>query len=135
MSALWGPQGAASAGSAHVWWDVVRDRAKLCACQRALSKIRPAFARRVARGRPIGSVENALEADLANSSRDERFPAPVSYPPSRQWPHRNHNRFVALEEHRGDQTVVSIGLNALMLYPDRPFALGTLYGRGEPRNR
>jgi hypothetical protein len=34
----------------------------------------------------------------------------------------------ALEEHRGNQSVVSIGLNALMLYPDRPFALGTLYG-------
>ena len=34
----------------------------------------------------------------------------------------------ALEEHRGNQSVVSIGLNALMLYPDRPFAFGTLYG-------
>src|SRR5713226_2425320 len=34
----------------------------------------------------------------------------------------------ALEGHRGNQSVVSIGLNALMLYPDRPFALGTLYG-------
>lgn len=34
----------------------------------------------------------------------------------------------ALEEHRGNQSVVSIGLNALMLYPDRPFDLGTLYG-------
>lgn len=34
----------------------------------------------------------------------------------------------ALEEHRGNQSVVSIGLNALMLYPDRPFELGTLYG-------
>ena len=34
----------------------------------------------------------------------------------------------ALEEHRGNQSVVSIGLNALMLYPDRPFDLGTLHG-------
>jgi superfamily II DNA or RNA helicase len=34
----------------------------------------------------------------------------------------------ALEEHRGDQSVISTGLNALMLYPDRPFGLGTLYG-------
>jgi hypothetical protein len=34
----------------------------------------------------------------------------------------------ALEEHHGNQSVVSTGLNALMLYPDRPFHLGTLYG-------
>ncbi|MBY0502688.1 MAG: hypothetical protein K2X03_02180 [Bryobacteraceae bacterium] len=34
----------------------------------------------------------------------------------------------ALEEHRGNQSVMSVGLNALMLYPDRPFGLGTLYG-------
>lgn len=34
----------------------------------------------------------------------------------------------ALEEHRGNQSVLSTGLNALMLYPDRPFQLGTLYG-------
>src|SRR5262249_4814809 len=34
----------------------------------------------------------------------------------------------ALEEHHGNQSVVSTGLNALMLYPDRPFQLGTLYG-------
>ena len=34
----------------------------------------------------------------------------------------------ALEEHHGNQSVVSTGLNALMLYPDRPFQLGTLFG-------
>src|SRR5262249_16267309 len=34
----------------------------------------------------------------------------------------------ALEEHRGNQSVISTGLNALMLYPDRPFGLGTLFG-------
>lgn len=34
----------------------------------------------------------------------------------------------ALEEHQGNQSVMSVGLNALMLYPDRPFGLGTLYG-------
>ena len=34
----------------------------------------------------------------------------------------------ALEEHRGNQSVISTGMNALLLYPDRPFALGTLYG-------
>jgi hypothetical protein len=33
----------------------------------------------------------------------------------------------ALEEHHGNQSVLSTGLNALMLYPDRPFQLGTLY--------
>jgi len=34
----------------------------------------------------------------------------------------------ALKEHRGNQSVVSIGLNALLLYPDRPFGLGELFG-------
>jgi len=30
----------------------------------------------------------------------------------------------ALKEHRGNQSVVSVALNALLLYPDRPFHLG-----------
>ena len=34
----------------------------------------------------------------------------------------------ALEEHRGNQSVMSTGLNALMLDPDRPFQIGTLFG-------
>jgi hypothetical protein len=34
----------------------------------------------------------------------------------------------ALKEHRGNQSVVSVALNALLLYPDRPFRLGTLIG-------
>jgi hypothetical protein len=34
----------------------------------------------------------------------------------------------ALTEHRGNQSVMSVALNALLLYPDRPFRLGNLYG-------
>lgn len=34
----------------------------------------------------------------------------------------------ALKEHRGNQSVMSVALNALLLYPDRPFRLGSLYG-------
>lgn len=34
----------------------------------------------------------------------------------------------ALLEHRGNHSVMSIALNALLLYPDRPFRMGTLYG-------
>ena len=34
----------------------------------------------------------------------------------------------ALKEHRGNQSVMSVALNALLLYPDRPFHLGNLYG-------
>jgi hypothetical protein len=34
----------------------------------------------------------------------------------------------ALQEHHGNQSVISTGLNVLMLYPDRPFKIGTLYG-------
>lgn len=34
----------------------------------------------------------------------------------------------ALREHRGNPSVISTGMNALLLYGDRPFGLGTLYG-------
>jgi hypothetical protein len=34
----------------------------------------------------------------------------------------------ALKEHRGNQSVMSVALNALLLYPDRPFRLGNLHG-------
>jgi hypothetical protein len=34
----------------------------------------------------------------------------------------------ALRQHHGNASVVSTGMNALLLYPDRPFGLGTLYG-------
>ena len=35
----------------------------------------------------------------------------------------------ALREHRGNQSVISVALNALLAYPDRPFGLGDLIGR------
>ena len=34
----------------------------------------------------------------------------------------------AIKEHRGNHSVLSVGLNALLLYPDRPWSLGDLYG-------
>jgi hypothetical protein len=34
----------------------------------------------------------------------------------------------ALRQHHGNASVVSTAMNALLLYPDRPFGLGTLYG-------
>jgi hypothetical protein len=34
----------------------------------------------------------------------------------------------ALKEHHGNQSVMNVALNALLLYPDRPFHLGKLYG-------
>jgi hypothetical protein len=34
----------------------------------------------------------------------------------------------ALQEHRRNPSVMSVALNALLLYPDRPFGLGDLYG-------
>jgi len=34
----------------------------------------------------------------------------------------------ALMEHRGNPSVISTALNALLLFPDRPFGLGDLYG-------
>jgi hypothetical protein len=35
----------------------------------------------------------------------------------------------ALREHRGNQSVISVALNALLAYPDRPFDFGNLIGR------
>ena len=35
----------------------------------------------------------------------------------------------ALREHRGNQSVISVTLNALLAYPDRPFDFGDLIGR------
>ncbi len=34
----------------------------------------------------------------------------------------------ALRDHHGNASVISTAMNALLLYPDRPFGLGTLYG-------
>jgi hypothetical protein len=34
----------------------------------------------------------------------------------------------ALQEHRGNSSVISTALNALLLYPDRPFSIGPLWG-------
>ena len=34
----------------------------------------------------------------------------------------------ALREHHGNSSVISTAMNALLLYPDRPYGLGTLYG-------
>jgi len=34
----------------------------------------------------------------------------------------------AIKEHRGNHSVVSVGLNALLLYADRPWDIGDLYG-------
>lgn len=36
---------------------------------------------------------------------------------------------VALREHRGNQSVISVALNALLAYPDRPYGFGDLLGR------
>jgi hypothetical protein len=35
---------------------------------------------------------------------------------------------VALKEHRGNHSVISVGLNALLMYPDRPYEVGELWG-------
>src|SRR5690348_2614632 len=35
----------------------------------------------------------------------------------------------ALQEHRGNQSVLSVALNTLLAYPDRPFGFGELIGR------
>jgi len=41
----------------------------------------------------------------------------------------------ALEEHRGNHSVISTALNALLSYPDRPYGLGDLIGTNMIRSR
>lgn len=60
--------------------------------------------------------------------REEVVPVVMDEPLRKAYEKLEEEIKQALKEHRGNNSVVSTGMNALLLYPDRPFGLGTLYG-------
>ncbi len=60
--------------------------------------------------------------------REEVVPVEMDEPLRKAYEKLEEDIREALKEHRGNNSVVSVGMNALLLYPDRPFGLGTLYG-------
>jgi Helicase conserved C-terminal domain len=60
--------------------------------------------------------------------REEVVPVEMDEPLRKAYERLEEEIKQALKEHRGNNSVVSTGMNALLLYPDRPFGLGTLYG-------
>lgn len=60
--------------------------------------------------------------------REEVVPVEMDEPLKKAYEKLEEQIKEALKEHRGNNSVVSVGMNALLLYPDRPFGLRTLYG-------
>lgn len=60
--------------------------------------------------------------------REEVLSVEMDAPLKRAYQKLEEDVKTALKEHRGNQSVLSVALNALLLYPDRPFRLGNLYG-------
>jgi len=60
--------------------------------------------------------------------REEVLSVEMDAPLKRAYQKLEEDVKTALKEHRGNQSVMSVALNALLLYPDRPFRLGNLYG-------
>lgn len=60
--------------------------------------------------------------------REEVLSVEMDAPLKRAYQKLEEDVKTALNEHRGNQSVLSVALNALLLYPDRPFRLGNLYG-------
>jgi len=62
---------------------------------------------------PYNEEVVAVEMDTVLASAYEKLEADIT---------------AALREHHGNSSVISTSMNALLLYPDRPYGLGTLYG-------
>jgi hypothetical protein len=60
--------------------------------------------------------------------REEVVPVEMDEPLRKAYEKLEEQTREALKEHHGNNSVVSVGMNALLLYPDRPFGMGTLYG-------
>src|SRR5579875_213595 len=60
--------------------------------------------------------------------REEVVPVEMDEPLQKAYEKLEEQIKEALKEHRGNNSVISVGMNALLLYLDRPFGRGTLYG-------
>jgi hypothetical protein len=59
---------------------------------------------------------------------EEVVSVPMDKPLAEAYAELEEDIAAALQEHRGNSSVVSTALNALLLYPDRPFSMGQLWG-------
>jgi hypothetical protein len=59
---------------------------------------------------------------------EEVVSVPMDRPLAEAYEQLERDIAAALQEHRGNSSVISTALNALLLYPDRPFAMGPLWG-------
>jgi SNF2 family DNA or RNA helicase len=59
---------------------------------------------------------------------EEVISVPMDKPLAEAYEELEKDIAAALQEHRGNSSVISTALNALLLYPDRPFSMGQLWG-------
>jgi hypothetical protein len=59
---------------------------------------------------------------------EEVVSVPMDQPLADAYAELEEDIAAALQEHRGNSSVISTALNALLLYPDRPFSIGQLWG-------
>jgi hypothetical protein len=59
---------------------------------------------------------------------EEVVSVPMDKPLAEAYEELEQDIAAALQEHRGNSSVISTALNALLLYPDRPFSMGQLWG-------
>ena len=59
---------------------------------------------------------------------EEVISVPMDKPLAEAYEELEQDIAAALQEHRGNSSVISTALNALLLYPDRPFSMGQLWG-------
>lgn len=59
---------------------------------------------------------------------EEVISVPMDKPLAEAYEQLEQDIAAALQEHRGNSSVISTALNALLLYPDRPFSMGQLWG-------
>ena len=67
-------------------------------------------------------------SDGLPSYREEVVSVPLAGPLKSAYEDLEEQITASLREHRGNKSVVSTMLNALLVYPDHPYGLGTLYG-------
>lgn len=67
-------------------------------------------------------------SDALPAYREEAVPVEMDATLEKAYSDLEESITDALKEHPGNSSVISTAMNALLLYPDRPYGLGTLYG-------
>ena len=67
-------------------------------------------------------------SDALPAYEESVIAVPMDLPLATAYERLEENMREALKAHRGNRSVLSIMLNALLVYPDHPYGMGTLYG-------